>query len=196
MRRKLFLLPILLCLAVLFALVSGCARSIQTSAEQQFNQTVQAAVNAFRRGNPDAGNRFLNSAVAMTQNSRAGYAEVARRVSGAGRHAEAANFLRGALKKRNLSWDPVLWAMLADASRQAGDTARQQEAKAEAARRAGDHGRRGEGGKKSGLFSLAPSRWNPICRPVPITWISKRISGKLSKPIVKRCASIRKAPKP
>jgi tetratricopeptide (TPR) repeat protein len=164
-----FPLTLLLCWAAVLlvpVVTAGCGvtPSALTPAAR-FDDQMRLALDAYRNGNSEAGQRFLQAAVAaatpLVSAASGGtesdaYVLVGERLATQGRPAEAATFLQDALRKPSLDWSPQLWMTVAEAWALAGDRARAEVARAQAKERAerimataGDDGRSGDGKRRS-----------------------------------------------
>ncbi len=132
--RKIESIPAVFRLLALFlsmtgALVfAGCTLTPSEGANA-FDRQMNVALEAFRKGDTAAADRALKDAVRMGGGESGIYVEIGQRLEDRGRPAEAARFLETALKRKELSWDPMLWAALARASGKSGNTDRSGQAR-------------------------------------------------------------------
>ncbi len=134
MRRRLAFLLLLFCLA-LGALMAGCAAT-RRDAAQLFARALTAALGEELEGSRCEAPPLVGARGRAAGGGSNAHIEAAQRLSRHGRAADAVNFLDAALRRKELSWDPMLWAALSDAAAKLGDTARAKQAGEEAARRA------------------------------------------------------------
>jgi predicted Zn-dependent protease len=106
------------------------------SARDLHQRALTDAVRAYERGQREAAESHLRSALQIGGNGREAHAAVAESLIERGRPAEAAALLERALSVSALSDDPLLWALLARAAEQVGDNVRADEARREARVRA------------------------------------------------------------
>lgn len=138
MRRSFFIL-LALSVTTLTAILAGCV-SPRRDVETEVRDSIDGALGAYREGNARAASGYLDGAIRTLVNAGQGrtraHVLVASRLEEQGRPADAVNFLQAALKDREMAWDPMLWATLAEGFTKIGDTARAKEAEAEAESRA------------------------------------------------------------
>jgi hypothetical protein len=136
------LVPLLVLTASLIYLLGGCTLTTPFAArlltpEQKrriVDESINGAIAALNRGDTILADGALARAVAFLGD--AGYTEIGRRLTDAGRPADVTRLLEPATKREGANWDPVLWATLAEAAAKSGDTEGAARYRAEAARRA------------------------------------------------------------
>lgn len=112
-------------------------RTFSASASQEaLRRTVDDIVTSLKEGRAEQADALFSGWVRNSGGSSSSYTALASAIIKEGRPADAARYLMAATQNKDLNWDPVLWATLAEAQNKVSDTKQADQSAAEAERRA------------------------------------------------------------
>ncbi|MES2462200.1 MAG: tetratricopeptide repeat protein [Armatimonadota bacterium] len=107
-----------------------------TASQEAVRRTADDIVTSLKEGRTEQADALFNGWVGIAGGSSNAYIALASEIIKAGRPMDAARYLTAATAKKEVNWDPMLWATLAEAQNKVSDTGQSKLSAAEAERRA------------------------------------------------------------
>ncbi len=133
----LILLAATLAFWVITAMSLRVGGSLSAAASQEaVRRTVDEIVTNLKEGRTEQADALFNGWIRGVGGGSTAYIALASEITREGRPLDAARYLSVATKNKEVNWDPMLWATLAEAQRKFSDTRQADQSEAEAERRA------------------------------------------------------------